>query len=80
MPIFCMLLSFISFTVFLGLVAYDAWPIGVPVIVLLVVLVMLLQFIVYGMHQFATYALNIRRAGRVSMGNILGLRGLASAG
>ena len=68
-----MLLSSISLMVLLGLVAYDAWPIGVLVIVLLVVLVMLLQFIVYGTHQFAAYVLNIWRAGRDSMGNILGL-------
>jgi len=80
MPMFCMLLSSISLMAFLGLVAYDAWPIGVLVIVLLVVLVMFLQFIVYGTHQFAAYALNLWRAGRVSIGNALGFRSLAGGG
>jgi len=65
---------------FLGLVAYHAWPVGVLVIVLLVVLVMLLQFIVYGTHQFAAYALNVWRAGRVSIGNVLGFQSLGSGG
>ena len=66
-----MLLSTISLVIFLGLVAYDVWPIGVLVIGVLVVLLMALQFIVYGMHQFAASALRIWRAGMDSMGNIV---------
>jgi hypothetical protein len=58
-----MLLSTISLVVFLGLVAYDVWPIGVSVIGVLVVLMMLLQFIVYAMHQFSASALHIWTAG-----------------
>jgi len=48
---------------FLVLVAYEAWPVGVLVIGVMVVLVMILQFIVYGMHQFIAFALRIWRAG-----------------
>ena len=40
---------------FLGLIAFEAWPVGVLVIGVLVVLVMILQFIVYG----ATSVVNI---------------------
>ena len=61
---------------FLVLVAYDAWPVGVLVIGVLVILVMMLQFIVYGMHQFFASALRIWRAGEVSV--IHCFRGLAS--
>ena len=53
---------------FLGLVAYDVWPIGALVIGVLVVLLMALQFIVYGVHQFAASTLRVCRAG---MGNIV---------
>ena len=58
---------------FLGLVTYDVWPIGVLVIGVLVVLLMVLRFIVYGMHQFAASALRVWRAGMdsSSMGNIV---------
>jgi len=66
-----MLLSTISLAVFLVVVAYDVWPIGVLVIGVLVVLLMALQFIVYGMHQFAASALRIWRAGMDLMGNIV---------
>jgi len=76
MPTFCMLLSSISIMAFLGLVAYDAWPVGVLVIGVLVILVMILQFIVYGMHLFAAFTLRIWRAGVASV--IHGFRCLAS--
>ena len=62
-----MLVSSISLMTFLGLVAFDASPVGVFVIGTLVVLVMTIQFIAYGMHQFATSALHIWRAGAISM-------------
>ena len=76
-----MLLSTISLVIFLGLVAYDVWPIGVLVIGVLVVLLMALQFIVYGMHQFAASALRIWRAGMDSMGNlVIYLRSLTGGG
>ena len=65
-----MLLSAISLMVFLGLIAYDAWPIGVLVIGVLVTLMMLLQFIVYGMHQFSASALHIWTTGRHLMGKV----------
>jgi len=65
MPTFCMLLSSI-----------DAWPVGVLVIGVLVILVMILQFIVYGMHQFDAFTLRIWRAGVASV--IHGFRCLAS--
>ena len=66
-----MLLSTISLVVFLGLVAYDVWPIGVSVIGVLVVLMMLLQFIVYAMDQFSASALHIWTAGRKLMGQVV---------
>jgi hypothetical protein len=76
-----MLLSAISLMAFLGLVAYDVWPIGVLVIGVLVVLLMALQFIVYGMHQFAASALRAWKAGKDSMGNIVAyFRSLAGGG
>jgi len=73
-----MLLSAMSLMAFLGLVAYDVWPIGVLVIGVLVALLMTLQFIVYGMHQFAAFAL---RAWRAGMGLIIAyFRSLAGGG
>ena len=71
-----MLLSSISLMAFLGLVAYDAWPVGVLVIGVVVVLVMTLQFIAYGMHQFFAFSLRIWRVGAASV--IHGFRDLAS--
>ena len=56
---------------FLGLVAYDVWPIGVLVIGMLVVLLMALQFIVYGMHHFAASALRAWKVVMDSMGNVV---------
>jgi hypothetical protein len=50
-----MLVSSLSLMSFLGLIAFEAWPVGVLVIGVLVVLVMILQFIVYG----ATSVVNI---------------------
>jgi len=71
-----MLLSSISLIAFLGLVAYDAWPVGVLVIGVVVILVMTLQFIAYGMHQFIASALRIWRTGAASA--IHSFRGLAN--
>jgi hypothetical protein len=51
--------------IFVGLVAYDARPLGVAVIGVLVILVMMLQFIVYGTHRCATLALRVWRTGVV---------------
>ena len=56
---------------FLGLVAYDVWPIGVLVIGVLVVLMMLLQFIVYAMDQITASALHIWMAGRQLIGQVV---------
>ena len=66
-----MLLSAISLMAFLGLVAYDVWPIGVLVIGMLVVLLMALQFIVYGMHQFTASGLRAWKVVMDSMGNVV---------
>ena len=76
MPTFCMLLSSISLVAFLVLVAYDAWPTGVLVIGVLVTLVMMLQFVVYGMHQCVASTLRICGAGAASI--IHGFGGLAN--
>ena len=54
-----MVVSSISLMAFLLLIAFDASPVCVLVIVVLVVLVMTVQFIVYGMHQFAAAALRV---------------------
>jgi len=64
-----MLVSSISLMAFLGVVAFDVSPIGVLVIGILVVLVMVMQFIVYGTHQFATSSLHLWRAGAISIVN-----------
>jgi len=56
------LVSSISLMTFLGLIAYDAWPVGVLVISVLVVLVMFLEFVVYGAHRFVRSALYVCRA------------------
>ena len=76
MPTFCMLLSSISLMAFLGLIAYDAWPVGVLVIGVMVFLVMTLQFIVYGVDHIFAFALRTWRAGTASV--IHGIRALAS--
>ena len=74
-----MLVSSISLVSFLGLVAYDAGPVGVLVVAAFVVLVMFLQFIAYGMHQFLAFALHIGRAvADLTVDAVRGLRGLAS--
>ena len=76
MPTFCMSLSSISLMAFLVLVAYDAWPVGVLVIGVVVILVMTLQFITYGIHQFVASALRIWSAGVASVIHVF--RNLAS--
>jgi len=50
---------------FLGLIAYEARPLGVLVIGVVVILVMMLQFIVYGTHHGATFVLRVWRAAAV---------------
>jgi len=55
--------------VFLGLIAFDASPVGVIVIGILVGLVMALQVIVYGMYKFAAFSLRVWRAGATSTVN-----------
>ena len=76
-----MLVSSISLMAFLGVVAYDASPAGVLVIGILVVLVMIVQFIVYGTHRFAASSLRIWRAGAISMVNAVAhLRGFLRGG
>jgi len=66
MPTFCALVSSISLTSFLGLIAFDARPVSVIMIGVLVVLVMLLQFIVYGTRKFAIFASRIWETGVVT--------------
>jgi hypothetical protein len=66
---------------FLGVVAFDASPVGVLVIGVLVLLVMTMQFIVYGTHQFATSSLHFCGAGAISMvGAVKRLRGFLRGG
>ena len=68
---------------FLGLVAFDASPVGVVIgiLVVTVVLVMAVQFIVYGTHRFATSSLQVWRAGAISMANAVArLRGFSRGG
>jgi len=65
MPTLCTLISSISLMSFLGLIAYEARPVVVTMIVVLVGLVMVLQFVVDGTHYCATYALRVWRAGAV---------------
>ena len=55
---------------FLGLVAYDARPLGALVIGVLVILVMMLQFIVYGTHHCAMFALRVWRAGAATVSEV----------
>ena len=69
MPTFCLIVSSISLMTFLGLVAFDALPVGVLVIGILVVLGMTMQFIVYGTHQLATSSLHVWRAETISIVN-----------
>ena len=81
MPTFCMLVSSMSLVASLGLIAYDGWSVGILVIGLLVVLVMFLQFIVYGVHQFVASALQIWRAViSLTVNAVRGFRGLVGGG
>jgi len=72
MPTLCTLISSISLMSFLGLIAYDARPTGVLVIGVLIILVMFLQFIVYGTHQCVTFALQFWRSGMVRASEVGG--------
>ena len=58
-----MLLSAVSLMLFLGLVAYGAWPQAVLVISFLVGFIMTLQFLVYGIHWCAVKVMQGGRAG-----------------
>ncbi|EDR06386.1 uncharacterized protein LACBIDRAFT_299945 [Laccaria bicolor S238N-H82] len=49
-PGLCMFISALSLMLFLGLVAFDAWPEGVIAVCFMVGVVMSLQFLVYGAH------------------------------
>jgi len=51
---------------FLLLIAFDVSPVAVLVIGILVILVMAMQFIVYGTHQFIASVLRVWRAGAIS--------------
>ncbi|KIM45574.1 hypothetical protein M413DRAFT_24749 [Hebeloma cylindrosporum] len=78
---FCMLVSCISLTSVLGLIAFDTSSIGALVIMVLAVLMMAIQFIVYGTHQFATSPLHVWRAGAISLVNVVKrFRSLARGG
>ena len=77
MPTFCMLVSSISLTALMGLVAYDAGPIGVLVIGVLVVSVMILQYILYGTQWFFTCGLHVLSTAAGLIVNVVeGFRGL----
>lgn len=49
-PLLCMLVSATSLMCFLGVVAFDAWPMAVLVLCCAVGVLMSLQFLVYGAH------------------------------
>ena len=71
-----MILSSFTLMAFLLLIAFNASPVGVLAIGILVVLVMTMQFIVYGTHRFAAFALG---AGAISMANVFNrFRGIPS--
>jgi hypothetical protein len=70
MPTFCTLISSISLMSFLGLIAYNARPVGVLIIGVLVVLVMILQFVVYVIHYCAASALRVWRAEAVGVSEV----------
>jgi len=81
MPTFCMVVSSISLMAFLGLIAYNGWSVGVVVIGAFVVLVMILEFVVYGIHRIVASASHFWRVVQVSMIDVgQGFRGLASRG
>ena len=81
MPTFCMIVSSVSLMAAFGFVAYDGWSVGVLVVGPFVVLVMILQFVVYGMHRTVTSAFHVWRVIEVSMINtVQSFRGLASRG
>lgn len=54
-PAFCTLVSSVSLTIFLALVAYDTWPEVVLVLGITVVFGMCLQFPIYAAHRFITH-------------------------
>jgi len=56
---------------FLLLIAFDASPLGVLMIGILVILVMTMQFIVYGTHQFALSTLRVWKAGATATVNFV---------
>ncbi|KAF8630696.1 hypothetical protein AX15_002770 [Amanita polypyramis BW_CC] len=62
-PALCMVLSGISLMVFLGIVAYGAWPGAVLVISFLIGVIMTLQFLAYTAHWCATKIVQGGRAG-----------------
>jgi len=81
MPTFCMLVSSISLMAVLGLVAYDAGPVGVLIIAALVVLVMFLQFIAYGTRRLLTSSFHIWKAVTdLTFNAVRGFQGLDSQG
>ncbi|RDB24425.1 hypothetical protein Hypma_008469 [Hypsizygus marmoreus] len=49
-PALCLFVSALSLMAFLGLVAFEVWPLGVLVTCFIVGLVMTLQFLVFGAH------------------------------
>lgn len=64
----------------LVIVAYHAWPIDVPVIGVLVISMMILQFLLHGVHVCAISARHVWRAGEVSMHNAVErFRGISSS-
>jgi hypothetical protein len=58
-----MVLSAVSLMLFLGLVAYEAWPQAVLVISFLIGFLMTSQFLAYGAHWCAVKVMQGGRAG-----------------
>ncbi|KAF8987757.1 hypothetical protein BDQ17DRAFT_538122 [Cyathus striatus] len=63
-PALCMLASSVCLMVFLGLVAYEVFPVGVLIISFLVGLTMTLQFLVYGVHWTGMRVVRSVRVGK----------------
>ncbi|KAF9548083.1 hypothetical protein CPC08DRAFT_823567 [Agrocybe pediades] len=64
-PALCMFISSLSLMVFLGVVAFEAWPQGVLFVSFFVGIIMTLQFLAYGVHWVGTtVAEGSRKGGR----------------
>ncbi|KAG6915177.1 hypothetical protein DXG01_012861, partial [Tephrocybe rancida] len=72
MPALCIVISSFSLMVFMALIAFEVWPVGMLMMCFGMGLVMTLQFLVYGVHMCTLWVLGaarwIKRAGRKLLG------------